>query len=108
MSPPRDFTLNRFELIAFAVLALALGMTVASAATPDKLRSPAWDARHLGPEGWRKCQAFRRVRENAARLQANGNGTLTVSQRQALSEALATAKHMPPKSVTPFECGVPL
>jgi hypothetical protein len=41
-------------------------------------------------------------------MQAHGGGTISAAQRKQLSDELAAAKHLPPKGVTPFECGVPL
>ncbi len=91
--------------VMLSTLALALA---ASAHSSDKLRSPAWDRAHLGADGLAKCQAYRHVREATARLQQANGGTITAGERHRLESQLAAAKRMPPRALTPFQCGVPL
>jgi len=90
-----------------AAVTLILAASVANGG-PDTLQGRDWALRHLGPSGLEKCSACRTVRAHTARLQIGGRGTITVDQRHGLEAELASAQHMPPKSLTPFQCGVPL
>jgi hypothetical protein len=98
------------RILGAAIGAAVVSLSVASVAyaDPDALHGRDWALRHLGPSGLEKCSAFRKVREHTAQLQASGGGTITVAQRQSLEAELTSAKHMSPKRLTPFQCGVPL
>jgi len=79
-----------------------------SAPQPDPLKSRVWDQSHLGAGGLEKCSAFRRVLSHTTELQGAGRGPMSLSERTQLEAELNAAKTMPPVSLTPFECGVPL
>jgi len=72
------------------------------------LTSRAWDRRHLGANGLEKCRAFRLVLKHTTVAQASGGGSISPGQANRLQTELNAAKQMPPASVTPVECGVPL
>ena len=81
---------------------------IASTAQPNLVRSQAWDQAHLGAEGLVKCSALRKVLDRTDALQGDDRGPMAASQRTALVAELETAKAMPPASLTPFECGIPI
>lgn len=92
--------------VATLTAALSIAGGINSAASPSHGR--AWALDHLGPAGLAKCRAFRRVRQETAGLQKAGEGTITRGERLRLEQRLARARAMPPASVTPVKCGVPL
>jgi hypothetical protein len=77
-------------------------------ASSNVLRTQAWDQAHLGPDGMKKCSAFRKVLQDSQEAQGRDNGTMSAAQRSRLSQELSEARTMPPAAVTPFKCGVPL
>jgi hypothetical protein len=79
-----------------------------SAPQRDPLKSRVWDQAHLGADGLEKCSAFRQVLNHGAELQGAGRGLMSSSERAQLEAELTSAKAMPPVSLTPFQCGVPL
>jgi len=83
-------------------------VTTTATAHPTALASGAWDRGHLGANGLEKCQAFRLVLEHTTQAQTSGGGSISSAQANRLQAELNAAKQMPPASVTPFECGVPL
>jgi hypothetical protein len=80
----------------------------AAAPQPNLVRSQAWDQAHLGADGLEKCSAFRKVFDRTTALQGRDQGQMSASERTALVAELNTAKAMPPVSLTPFQCGIPL
>ena len=88
--------------------ATATAATTSALAQPTALASGTWDRGHLGASGLEKCRAFRLVLKHTTEAQASGGGTITSGQANRLLAELNEAKQMPPASVTPFECGVPL
>jgi hypothetical protein len=78
------------------------------ASPPNPLKSQVWDQAHLGADGLEKCSAFRHVVNHTAELQGAGRGPMSPSERAQLEAELNSAKMMPPVSLTPFQCGVPL
>ena len=81
---------------------------LASAPQPSPLKSQVWDQAHLGADGLEKCSAFRQVLNHGAELQGADRGPMSSSERAQLEAELTSAKAMPPVSLTPFQCGVPL
>ncbi len=88
----------------------ASGQTAALTSAPRSttLKSPEWDQAHLGADGVEKCGAFRRVLNRVTALQGSGARAISASESTQLDTALNAAKAMPPASLTPAECGVPL
>ena len=84
--------------------------TAALVSAPQRspLKSKVWDQANLGADGLEKCSAFRQVLSHATELQGAGRGPISQSERTQLEAELNTAKTMPPVSLTPFQCGVPL
>ena len=82
--------------------------TATQTSQPNALESGAWDRRHLGANGLLKCQAFRLVLKHTTEAQASEGGSISSGQANRLQTELKAAKQMPPASVTPFQCGVPL
>ena len=78
------------------------------ASPPNPLKSQVWDQAHLGAGGLEKCSALRKVLNHATELQGAGRGSMSPSERTQLDAELNTAKAMPPVSLTPSQCGVPL
>jgi hypothetical protein len=72
------------------------------------LKSQVWDQAHLGADGLTKCSAFRQALNHTAELQGAGREPMSPSDRAQLEAELNTAKTMPPVSLTPLQCGVPL
>jgi hypothetical protein len=99
---------HRLGGAAIGAAIVSLALTTVAHAGPDTLKGRDWALRHLGPTGMEKCSAFRKVRAHTARLQASGGGVITASQRHQLEFELRAANKMPPKSLTPSQCGVPL
>ncbi len=75
---------------------------------PDTLPSRAQALRTLGPDAVQKCAAFRRLIDRTRRDQAGGGGDISASERKSLQDALEAAQALPPASLTPVQCGVPL
>jgi hypothetical protein len=100
---------RRFVGLMVSATAIFLYATaVANAGPSDVLHNRTWALRHLGANGLEKCRAFRLVRKHTAQLQVAGGGTITAGERGRLETELGSAKAMPPRSLTPFQCGVPL
>jgi hypothetical protein len=93
--------------VAVIMATFALGLTT-NADSSDKLRGSTWTRAHLGAQGLAKCQAYRRVRMATTQLQQAGGGTITTVDRRRLERQLAAARRLPPRALTPFQCGVPL
>jgi len=55
-----------------------------------------------------KCRAFRQVAKHTAALQGADGGTISQGQAIRLQTELNAAKALPPTSLTPAQCGVPL
>ncbi len=81
---------------------------LAEAPQANALKSRAWDQAHLGADGMKKCSAFRRVLKDTTEMRGAGHAPMSASQITLLEEELNTARSMPPVSLTPFQCGVPL
>jgi len=79
-----------------------------AAGTANVLATRTWDSDHLGANGLEKCQAFRLVVKHTQAFQAAGGGTISPTQRSSLQDELSAADAMPPRSLTPTQCGVPL
>ena len=108
-SPREGHAMDRRLIMAAAAMLIALGVApAAGAASPNTLRGRAWDMRHLGPNGLEKCRAFRRVRNQTDQLQRANGGVITPRERKRLEAKLAAAKRLPPRSLTPYQCGVAL
>jgi len=99
---------RRLGSAATGAVIVSMALTAVAHAGSDTLKGRDWGLRHLGPSGLEKCSAFRKVRTHTARLQASGGGAITASQRHRLEFELRTANNMPPKGLTPSQCGVPL
>ncbi len=98
--------------IAAAAAGLALiaisPAAVFAAPNAQGLHTRVWDLAHLGPDGVAKCDAFREIFQQTGRLQRGDAGKLPAVWRRDLVSKLAKAKAMPPRSLTPVKCGVPL
>ena len=88
----------------------ALTQTTApgDAGNANTLATRTGDSDHLGANGLEKCQAFRLVVEHTQAFQAAGGGTISPAQTSGLQAELGAADAMPPRSLTPAQCGVPL
>jgi hypothetical protein len=100
---------RRFVGLMFSAVATCLCSTaVAHAGQSEVVDSRATAFRHLGAVGLEKCRAFRLVVRHTRHLQAAGGGAITAAATHRLEAELASAKAMPPRSLTPAQCGVPL
>ena len=55
-----------------------------------------------------KCRAFRLVVRHTTEAQAGRAGPISPDAADRIQAELNAAKKMPPTSLTPFQCGVPL
>jgi len=79
-----------------------------TSAPQPPLKGRVWDQARLGADGLEKCSAFRQVLNHATELQGAGRGSMSPSERTQLEAELNAANAMPPMSLTPVQCGVPL
>jgi hypothetical protein len=84
------------------------GAAPAVAGNANSIVTETRDGGHLGANGLEKCEAFRLVIKHTQAFQAIGGGTISAAQRSGLQEELSIADAMPPKSLTPAQCGAPL
>lgn len=75
---------------------------------PNVVRSQTWNQAHLGARGLVKCGAFRNVFDRTVVIQREDRGSMAAAERMALVAQLSAAKAMPPVSLTPVQCGIPL